>query len=267
MRNLRLWLRAEWDRVLGTALIAVGAVLLLVTYQGVANSRFVADQASYLASGGLGGLFLLAVGAMLRIQADLHDEWRKLDRIEAALRGEELPDPDAVLAAARTAPASVTAPRGELLPAGASAAGLTLDWKAHRLRRPLGFAAAGLAAALAVGGAGFQHSANSGSAGRAFGGLAAGVAGLSLAALAAGAYTLALRRRFGIRKVALLAGWLAPTPPATAGAAPAPDVVLVGEGLSRFHAEGCPTLTRVRTVRVPRAEVGDRTPCAICGAR
>ena len=264
MPNLRLWLRAEWDRVLGTALIAVGAVVLLVTYQGVANSRFVADQASYLASGGLGGLFLLAVGAMLRIQADLHDEWRKLDRIEAALRGETLPDPDAVLARAGAAPAPPRALRGEPLPAGASAVGLRLDWRASRLRRPLGLAAVGLAAAVAVVAAGFQHSANSGAADRAFGGLATGVAGVALAALVVGAYTVALRRRLGVRKVALLAGWLAPT---GAAEVPVPGVVLVGDGLSRFHTEGCPTLARARTTHIPRADVGNRTPCAICGAR
>jgi hypothetical protein len=266
MPNLRLWLRAEWDRVLGTALIVVGAVLLLVTYQGVANSRFVADQASYLASGGLGGLFLLAVGAMLRIQADLHDEWRKLDRIEAALRGEALPDPEAVLAAAVAGalPAPPVVSRGEPVPAGASAVGLTLDWKANGLRRPLGLAAVSLAVALAVTATGFQHSANSGVPDRAFGGLATGVAGVALAALVVGAYTLALRRRLGGRKVALLAGWLAP---AGAAESPVPGVVVVGDGLSRFHTEGCPTLERARTTRVPRAEVGDRNPCAICGAR
>jgi hypothetical protein len=265
MPNLRLWLRAEWDRVLGTALIAVGAILLVVTYQGVANTKFVADQASYLASGGLGGLFLLAVGAMLRIQADLHDEWRKLDRIEAALRGEALPDADAVLAAARTAaPAPAATLRGEPLPAGASAAGLGLDWKANRLRRPLGLVAVGLAVALVVASAGFQHSANTGAVDRAFGGLATGVAGVALAALVAGAYTLTLRRRVGVRKVALLAGWLAP---AAAMEAPVPGVVLVGAGLTRFHVEGCPTLARTSTTRVARSDVGDRRPCAICGAR
>jgi hypothetical protein len=262
MPNLRLWLRAEWDRVLGTAFIAAGAVLLVVTYQGVANSRFVADQAAYLASGGLGGLFLLAVGAMLRIQADLHDEWRKLDRIEAALRGEALPDPGAVLAASRATPSTAPGPRREPVPAGASAAGWSPGWKTSRLRRPLTLAAVGLA--VAVGGAGFQHSANAGAADRAFGGLATGVAGVTLAALVAGAHTLSLRRRIGMRKVALLAGWLAPAAAADTGV---PGVVVVGDGLTRFHTEGCPTLTRARTARIPRAEVGDRTPCAICGAR
>ena len=33
------------------------------------------------------------------------------------------------------------------------------------------------------------------------------------------------------------------------------------------HTEGCPTLARARTTRIPRADVGNRTPCAICGAR
>jgi hypothetical protein len=266
MPNLRLWLRAEWDRVLGTTLIAVGAVLLVVTYQAVANSRFVADQTAYLASGGLGGLFLLAVGAMLRIQADLHDEWRKLDRIEAALRGDAVANPGAVLAdraAARSAPTPAGAGRGEPVPAGAPAMGLTLGWKADRLRPALVLAAAGLALSLVVAGAGFQHSANSGAADRAFGGLATGVAGVALASLVAGVYTVTLRRRVGGRKVALLAGWLAPEPAAVA----ASGVVLVGEGLSRFHVEGCPTLASARTTPVSRADVGDRTPCAICGAR
>jgi hypothetical protein len=263
MPNLRLWLRAEWDRVLGTALIAVGAVLLLITYQGVANSRFVADQAAYLASGGLGGLFLLAVGAMLRVQADLHDEWRKLDRIEAALRGDALPDPDAVLAARQAPPAPAAVPHGVPVPAGASAAGLALDWKAARLRAPLGLAAAGLALAVTLAAAGFQRSANSGTTDGAFGGLATGVAGVALAALVLGIYTLTLRRRIGGRKVALLAGWLTPTVADT----PRPGVVLVGDGLTRFHLPGCPTLSSARTTPVRRGEVGDRTACAICGAR
>jgi hypothetical protein len=141
--------------------------------------------------------------------------------------------------------------------------GLALDWKAARLRRPLTLASAGLAVALVVAAVGFQHSANSGSADRAFGGLATGVAGVALAAVVAGGYTLSLRRRVGVRKVALLAGWLNPV----AAEVTTPGVVLVAEGLTRFHTEGCPTLARARTSRVPRAEVGDRTPCAICGAR
>ena len=52
------WLRAEWDRVLGFTLIALGAVLLVLGYLGVSDSPYVAEQLSYIVSGGLGGLFL-----------------------------------------------------------------------------------------------------------------------------------------------------------------------------------------------------------------
>jgi hypothetical protein len=88
------WLRAEWDRVAGYCLIALGALLLVLGYAGVSGSPYVAEGLSYIMSGGVGGLFLLGAGATLLISADLHDEWRKLDRVEAALRaGEPIPAP------------------------------------------------------------------------------------------------------------------------------------------------------------------------------
>jgi hypothetical protein len=40
----------------------------------------------YIISGGVGGLFFLAVGGTLWLSADLRDEWRKLDAIDAAIR-------------------------------------------------------------------------------------------------------------------------------------------------------------------------------------
>ena len=86
--DLMTWLRAEWDRVLGFTLIALGAVLLVLGYLGVSDSPYVSEQLSYIVSGGLGGLFLLGAGATLLILADLHDEWRKLDRVEAMLSGQ-----------------------------------------------------------------------------------------------------------------------------------------------------------------------------------
>jgi hypothetical protein len=49
---LLIWLQAEWDRM----------------------------------TGGVIGLFLLGTGATFILLADLHDEWRKLDRIEMQLR-------------------------------------------------------------------------------------------------------------------------------------------------------------------------------------
>ncbi|WP_344600676.1 hypothetical protein [Sporichthya brevicatena] len=62
-----------------------GAICLLAGYAGVADSQYLAEQTRYIVSGGIGGIFLLGVGATLWISADLRDEWRKLDRIERAL--------------------------------------------------------------------------------------------------------------------------------------------------------------------------------------
>ena len=53
----------------------------------MSGTPFVADQLSYLMSGGILGLFLLGTGDTFILLADLHDEWRKLDRVEMQLRG------------------------------------------------------------------------------------------------------------------------------------------------------------------------------------
>src|SRR5438105_2784682 len=43
------------------------------------------DQMSYLMSGGVLGLFLLGLGATLWLSADLRDEWRKMDHLQASV--------------------------------------------------------------------------------------------------------------------------------------------------------------------------------------
>lgn len=100
-------LRSQWDRVAAGACVLLGLVLLVLGYQGVATSPYVAQELAYLISGGLGGLFLLGVGATLSMSADMHDEWRKLDRIEDAIRS--LSAADAAVGHPRTATASVPA--------------------------------------------------------------------------------------------------------------------------------------------------------------
>jgi hypothetical protein len=87
------WLRAEWDRVLGFGLIGLGGAFLVAGYAGVSDSAYVAQALSYMMSGGIGGLFLLGAGATLLITADLHDEWRKVDAVEQAIRAGDLPQP------------------------------------------------------------------------------------------------------------------------------------------------------------------------------
>lgn len=94
MGDFGTWLRAEWDRVVGFSLIGLGALSLVLGYAGVSESPYLAEGLSYIMSGGIGGLFLLGAGSTFLISADLHDEWRKLDRVEAALRaGEPVPPP------------------------------------------------------------------------------------------------------------------------------------------------------------------------------
>ena len=262
MHALLLWLRAEWDRLLGSALIVAGGASLVATYQAVANDRFVAEQLADLASGGLGGMFLVAVGVMLRLQADLHDEWRKLDRIEAALRGEPLPDPAEVLAEARSG-SSVARPAARVLePALATPAELpTLSPPG---RRAGVLAAAGLVVSAVVVALGYHRAADTGDVADATTGLGIGVAGLVLAGVVVGLVHLVGRTRLGARKGHLLGGFLRPVPVAAAGES---GFVLVAPGLSRFHRDGCPTLSRTTPTRLRRADV-DRslTACQICGA-
>jgi hypothetical protein len=80
------WLRLQWDRAAAWACVLAGVVTLFVGWLGVSATAFTAKQLPYIAGCGLGGMFLLGTGAMLWLSADLRDEWRKLDRIEAAIR-------------------------------------------------------------------------------------------------------------------------------------------------------------------------------------
>jgi hypothetical protein len=79
------WLRLAWDRAAAVALIAAGAVALILGWVGVSGEAFPAKQLPYLISGGIAGVFILGVGTMCWLSADMRDEWTKLDRIEDAL--------------------------------------------------------------------------------------------------------------------------------------------------------------------------------------
>ena len=80
------WVRLQWDRVGAWACLLAGAITLVVGWYGVSNTAYTAKQLPYIAGCGLGGMFLIGMAAMLWLSADLRDEWRKLDRIEAAIR-------------------------------------------------------------------------------------------------------------------------------------------------------------------------------------
>ena len=83
------YVRNQWDRVGAWICIVAGAIALIAGYLGVSGTLDTAEQIPYVVSGGMTGLFLLGLGALLWLSADLRDEWRKLDAIDRHLREDE----------------------------------------------------------------------------------------------------------------------------------------------------------------------------------
>ena len=79
------WLKVERERVAAWASIAVGGVCLIAGWFGVSGTKETYQQITYIVSGGISSLFFLGLGVGLLVSADLHDEWRKMDRLERAL--------------------------------------------------------------------------------------------------------------------------------------------------------------------------------------
>ncbi|HEY1652657.1 MAG TPA: hypothetical protein VGG09_12305 [Acidimicrobiales bacterium] len=77
--------RNQWDRIGAWLCVIAGAIELLLGYLGVSATRETGKQMPYIVSNAMVGLFLLGLGAMLWLSADLRDEWRKLDSIERHL--------------------------------------------------------------------------------------------------------------------------------------------------------------------------------------
>jgi hypothetical protein len=86
--DLRRYVLTQWDRVGGAIAILVGAVMLISGVSAVNDKIYPGQQLPLILSSGIGGLFLLGLGVMLWLSADLRDEWRKLDSIERAIREE-----------------------------------------------------------------------------------------------------------------------------------------------------------------------------------
>lgn len=104
MEHLLTWLRAQWDRVAAVVLLVAGGILVIAGYFSVSGADAIDDQLSYLASGGIAGLFCLGLGASLLISANLGDEWRKLDELVKTVRGQDSHTDD-IVHAAGSAPA------------------------------------------------------------------------------------------------------------------------------------------------------------------
>jgi len=235
------WVRAQWDRTGGFALLAGGAVLLLSGWVGVSGTSDRAGQLSYLVSGGLGGLFCLAAGATLLLFADLDDECRKLDELSGLL--DQHGDPS------------------DGVRRGGGAVVLV----------------AGLAAALLLAIGWFWASGADDQRG-AIPGLLVAIAALLAADLVEGSSIWRASRSLTSRKVTLLdavsarclvadlrSGPIGPAP--TPAPAPADGTVLTVDGLRRYHRPGCPTMAGVDATAVPRDRVSpDLLPCRLCEA-
>jgi hypothetical protein len=84
--ELMRWIRVQAERVAAMAAVLAGGICLLLGWLGVSSKVYLGEQIPYIVSGGLLGISLIAIGSVLWLSADLADEWRKLDRIEDALR-------------------------------------------------------------------------------------------------------------------------------------------------------------------------------------
>jgi hypothetical protein len=87
------WARNQTDRLAGWVAVVLGALALLLGWLGASSKAFPGDQIPYVISGGLFGLFLLGLGGVLLLSADLRDEWSQLERLERALSSDD-PDRD-----------------------------------------------------------------------------------------------------------------------------------------------------------------------------
>ncbi len=263
------WLRAEWDRVAGFSLVGLGALFILFGYLGVRETPFVAEQMAYIASGGIGGLFCLGFGVGLLLTADLHDEWRKLDRLEAELRGDAVPEAEFDLVSiSEDSPSpdsgSGSTPgwrRRESVPQTAGAGGALASALTHPVggtRRALAIVSLILLLPLAIAGAGWRRASQTVDLDVAARGLglavvAAAVAVAVIALWALWMRTGVLRRRAHIARAVRRSIRPRLTVTSARESSHRDEYrVFVAAGHPRFHRAGCPARVAGGCPRPPR---------------
>jgi hypothetical protein len=285
------WLKVEWDRILGFASLITGGLLIVLGYLGVSDAIHTPEALSYVVSGGIGGLFLLGVGATLLLSADLHDEWRKLDRLEDAMRslkgevvgsGDDPGEPldlrgegEATTRRLETQPSPAV--RGSMsmmvTHPGTGAAVATIDLA----RRGRAFAAAGMAVGLVPIIVGWNQAAMRHGNQNATDAVTLAVAGLIVTGLVAAAVGLWMLRAMRVRARGVLAPAVAFVEWAGSGkrrrseqGASRPLLsggrsVLVAAGLTRYHAPGCPAVQGLAAREIDRDDVPPTIrPCRLC---
>jgi hypothetical protein len=273
--DMKRFLRAEWDRVAGYGFVFAGAVTLVFGFIGVRTAADVIDEISYLVTGGIGAIFLLGVGATLLLSADLHDDFRKLHRVEEKLDRihdvlvERHPDlvvdvrpaaPDEGDAGGKSTAAVHSVRQPEPAPRPVGAAGLL----AVRRFRRLALAGGVVATGLFVGGA--LVTANQAGTDHMAGGVGLALSGGMLVAVLAGIMLGQLKGRLERQTLAALGPWLVDDNDNTELAAPGTAAeVWVVTGLSLYHRAGCRALDGRAASGIDRVTLGaGLRPCGLC---
>lgn len=270
--DFKRFLRAEWDRVAGYAFVLAGVVALVFGFVGVRTAADVIDEISYLVTGGIGAIFLLGVGATLLLSADLHDDFRKLDRVEGKLDAihqalvERHPDlvvdvrpaaPDASGAAGAAVAAGRPVVEPEQAAPKVGASGVLAVRRYRRLILAGGIGAMGLFLAGAL------VTANQASTDHMAGGVGLALSGGMLVAVLAGVMVGQLKGRLERQTLAALGPWLADAASATTRVAA--SEVWVVDGLSLYHRAGCRALEGRAAAGQARAMLtAGLRPCGLC---
>jgi hypothetical protein len=278
--DIMIWLKSQRDRVVAWLLIAIGGLCILAGWIGVTNTVQVYNQLTYLVSGAIVGLFFLGVGVALLLSADFHDEWRKLDRIEAVLRGRPLADIERVVdldaadggSVPNAAAASSGAPLRDnqsqpVMMASAVPAGAAL---ALPIRREVTWAVPGLVVSVILIAFGWIKSTNSTDAQVGADALLIAVYGVFACGIGVALHSRWLRQSLARRKGRLLGPILAldvdtddevavtTQPPADDGA------LYVAEHGRRFHRAGCAIVASQKAVPAQAGDVTGLLPCQLC---
>ena len=60
----------DWRQMIGGVLLLAGVVLIVAAWVGASGAATIGDQLSYISSGGLGGLGLMALGVMFVVMKE-----------------------------------------------------------------------------------------------------------------------------------------------------------------------------------------------------
>jgi hypothetical protein len=275
--DIMIWLKSQRDRVVAWLLIAIGGLCILGGWLGVTNTVQVYNQLTYLVSGAIVGLFFLGVGVALLLSADFHDEWRKLDRIEAVLRGRPLPDIERVLDLGAAAAPDGAASRGAspardsqsqpVMMASRVAAGAA---GALPIRRELTWAVPGLAVSVVLISLAWLKSTNSTDPQVGADALLIAVYGVFACGIGVALHSRWLRQSLARRKGRLLGPILA-LDVETADEMPVPEhagtddgVLYVAEGGRRFHRAGCAIVASQKATPARAGDLETLLPCQLC---